>query len=186
MKVKQRYPSDNGNTARKFFHDKHRQDVLDLYPTATPVEREAIDQLLSYSDVITRVLNSSRKVRIEAFEQYVYEAYLHRITIFHFWPMNDSVHRMWGHCIDKIRELGGYSLGLISETPLERMHKIVRDLLKNHSRPGRIDKSFTDVFHHMWFHSSPSLRKMRKMSKKPVKLDTPDDYKVESFLYDRA
>ena len=81
----------------------------------------SIDESLSYSNVICRVLNSSRKVRIEKFEQYVFEAYLHRISIFSFWKMNDSVHRMWGHCIIRIRELGGYSLGLISETPLERM-----------------------------------------------------------------
>ena len=69
---------------------------------------------------------------------------------------------------------------------LNFQHKIVRDLLKNHSRPGSIDKSFTDVFNHMWFHSSPPLRKFREMKKKSVKLETADDYKVESFLYDRA
>ena len=28
--------SDNGNTARKFFSQKWRQDVLKLFPTATP------------------------------------------------------------------------------------------------------------------------------------------------------
>ena len=37
--------SDNGNTARKFFDDKYRNDILDLYPTATATEREAIGQI---------------------------------------------------------------------------------------------------------------------------------------------
>ena len=46
---------------------------------------------------------------------------MHRITIFKFWGMNESVHRMWAHCINKIQKLGGYSCGLISETPLESM-----------------------------------------------------------------
>ena len=71
--------------------------------------------------MISRVLNSSRKVKIDEFRQYVFEAYYHRITIFKFWEMNDSVHRIWGHCIHQIQELGGYSCGLISETPLESM-----------------------------------------------------------------
>ena len=176
--------SDNGNTARMFFHDKNRQGVLDLFPTATHEERQALDELLSFSDVISRVINSSRKVKIEEFREYVIEAYVHRISIFKFWEINPSVHRMWSHCVNKMQELGGYSLGLISETPLESMHKVLRDLLKNHSRKGNIEKGFSDVFHHIWFHTSPSLRSLRKKKKKPIKLETPDDYKVESFLYD--
>ena len=58
------------------------------------------------------------------------EAYLCRISTFPFWPLNDSIHRMWGHCADKIRELGGYSLGLISECAMERMVGIELFLIK--------------------------------------------------------
>ena len=115
-------PSDNGPTARKFFNDENRQDILDLFPTATPTERMALDQLLSYSNVINRVLNSSQKIKVDEFEEYVMEAYMLRITAFPFWsPINKSVHRMWAHCIAKIKKLGGFSLGLISESAMERM-----------------------------------------------------------------
>ena len=77
---------------------------------------------MSYTNVICKVLNSSRKIRnIEEFENYVMDAYMFRITCLNFWPMNDSVHRMWAHCIYKIRKLHGFSTGLISEGPLECM-----------------------------------------------------------------
>ena len=76
---------------------------------------------MSYSNVITRIVNSSRRVRIEEFKDYVKEAYVYRTTIFDFyWPMNDSVHRMWAHCIERMEQLHGFSLGLVSEGPLER------------------------------------------------------------------
>ena len=56
------------------------------------------------------------------------EAYMYRITMFDFyWPLNDSIHRMWGHCIERIKKMYGFSLGLQSEGPLERqvcMHKL--------------------------------------------------------------
>ena len=79
------------------------------------------DRLLSYSNVITRILNSSRRVRTEEFKDYVKEAYVYHTTVFDFyWPTNDSVHRMWAHCIQRIEKLYGFSLGLQSEGPLER------------------------------------------------------------------
>ena len=113
-------PSDNGPTARKFFDDKNREHILDLFPTVSVDERAALDRLLSYSNVICRVVNSSRRVQTEEFGVYVLEAYLYRITIFDFWPLNDSVHRIWSHVIERIKELYGFSLGLVSECALER------------------------------------------------------------------
>ena len=80
-----------------------------------------LDRLLSYSDVINRVLNSSRKIKIDELEKYVREAYVLRTKTFKWWPINESIHRFWGHCIYKIRKLDGFSLGLISECAMERM-----------------------------------------------------------------
>ena len=71
--------------------------------------------------MISRVINSSRKVRLQEFEAYVVEAYILRTETFSFWPMNDTIHRMWGHCIYKMQKLGGRSFGLISENSIERM-----------------------------------------------------------------
>ena len=122
-------PSDNGPTSKKFFSDKPckvkdctlrvRDHILDLFRNTTPSERADLDKAMSYSNVIMRVVNSSQKVHITEFDSYVREAYEFRVKLFDFWPINDSVHRIWGHCIWTIRELGGFSGGLISETPLE-------------------------------------------------------------------
>ena len=83
-----------------------------------------LDRLLSYSDVISRVLNSCRKIKIDEFAKYVTEAYVLRCKTFKWWPINESIHRMWGHCIYKIQKLNGYALGPISECAMERMVSI--------------------------------------------------------------
>ena len=91
--------------------------------------------------------------------------------------MNDSKHRLWSHSARKMRRLGGYSLGLISENALERSHKVLRKLAKNHTRKGRIDLISWDTLNHMWNFTSPKQRSLcPKKPKKALKLETPDDY----------
>ena len=115
--------SDNGPTAKKFFSQKLRPHVLKLFPTATPSELRALDQIMSNYSVISKVTNSSRKMsaeRIKKFEEYCKNAYIFRLRSIKYWPMNKSIHRFWTHSARKMRQLG-YSLGIISENPLERM-----------------------------------------------------------------
>ena len=76
----------------------------------------------------------------------------------------------------KMRLLG-YSLGLISENSLERSHKMLRRLAKNHTRKGRIDLISWDALNHMWNRTSPKQRSLRvRKPKKALKLETPDDF----------
>ena len=76
----------------------------------------------------------------------------------------------------KMRLLG-YSLGLISENSLERSHKMLRRLAKNHTRKGRIDLISWDALNHMWNRTSPPQRSLRvRKPKKALKLETPDDF----------
>ena len=115
--------SDNGPTAKKFFSQKLRPHVLKLFPTATAKELAALDTIMSNYSVIGKVTNSSRKMsaqRIQKFDEYCKNAYVFRLRNIKYWPMNKSIHRLWSHSARKMRQLG-YSLGIISENPLERM-----------------------------------------------------------------
>ena len=94
-----------------------------MFPTATQRELKIIDKLLSYESVIHKVQNSSRKMteqNIQRFDNYCKEAYITQLKTFKFWPMNDSKHRLWSHSAIRMRQLGGYATGLISENALER------------------------------------------------------------------
>ena len=87
-------------------------------------ERAALDIILSNYSVISKVTNSSRKLpgqKIAKFETYCKTAYVFRLKSFPYWPMNDSIHRIWGHSAQQMKKLGGHSLGLKSENALERM-----------------------------------------------------------------
>ena len=116
--------SDNGNASTKIFSQKWRPDVLKLlFANANPQEIQAIDKVMSYYSVISKVTNSTRKMtpeRISKFEAYCKEAYLYRRKSIDYWPMNKSIHRLWCHSAQKMRQLG-FSLGIISENALERM-----------------------------------------------------------------
>ena len=57
---------------------------------------------------------------IQRFDNYCKKAYITQLKMFKFWPMNDSKHRLWSHNAERMTQLGGYSLGLISENGLER------------------------------------------------------------------
>ena len=75
--------------------------------------------------------------------------------------------------------LGGYSCGLISENALERSHKVLRKLAKNHTRKGRIDLISWDALNHMWNFTSPKQRNLKpKKPRKPLVLETADDYEA--------
>ena len=148
----------------------------------SPTELKAIDKILSLDSVILKVINSSRKItpkNIERFEKKCKKAYIYQLKKFPFWPMNDSKHRLWTHSARKMRLLGGYSCGLISENALERSHKVLRRLAKNHTRKGRIDLISWDTLNHMWNFTSPKQRNHRpKKPKKPLKLETADDFEA--------
>ena len=53
--------SDTANTARKFFSEKHRESVLDLFKV-TGDRRKALGELLARESVILRVMSSKQKV----------------------------------------------------------------------------------------------------------------------------
>ena len=65
-----------------------------------PTEKKAIDILLSQHNVILKVINSSRKItekNIDRFEKKCKKSYVYQRKRFPFWPMNDSIHRLWAH-----------------------------------------------------------------------------------------
>ena len=72
-------------------------------------ERAALDTILSNYSVISKVTNSSRKLpgqKITKFENYCKTAYIFRLKSFPYWPMNDSIHRIWGHSAQQMIKLG--------------------------------------------------------------------------------
>ena len=113
-------------------------------------ERENLRKLLQYANVICRIVNSTRKIDVDKFEKYCKAAYEHAITHFDYCNIAPSIHRIWAHCGEKMRKMGNVGLGQLSETPLESTHKVLRKLLKFHSRPflrlgliGELYKVFT-------------------------------------------
>ena len=97
--------SDDGNTCRKFFSDEMMLIILSLIKTESPEEMEIWRKKLQYSQVIMRVVNSSQKINLIAFDAYLFEAYIFQLKNFPYATMVQTIHRNWGHCIELMKEL---------------------------------------------------------------------------------
>ena len=184
-----------------------------LFQNTTEQERADIWKVLENSNIINRLINSTQKVNMDWFEKFVKKAYLHRVKTFPWASVCDSIHNLYAHTIVTMRKIGGFGLGLFryivhssflklfvkvilwnswsfSETRLESSHKILRDLIKNHSRRCCIFHKMVDCLNHMWLKTDPVLRKYKRVPKtRPKKSDAtttsaknPDDILLESFI----
>ena len=87
--------------------------ILALIKTKNPEEDDMWAKKLQYSQVIMRVVNSSSKIDLVAFDAYLFDAYTFQLKYFPYATIVKTIHRNWGHCIEIMKELGGYGLGLL-------------------------------------------------------------------------
>ena len=82
-------------------------------------ERENLRLCLQHINVISAVVCSTKKpTKMEEFRQYCNQAYAHQLRSFPFQPINKSIHRICGHCCDKMEQLDA-GMAQISENCLE-------------------------------------------------------------------
>ena len=77
-------------------------------------------------NVIARVANSTRKIKISKFKQFCTDAYVFKIKAFDWPSLTVSLHRAYGHLPEIISLNDGLGLGDVSETCLESSHKVLR------------------------------------------------------------
>ena len=181
--------TDTANVGKKFLGEKRVQFAnlvekheCDMCETNVN-ERADIILAMQYSAVICRIVNSTRKVDVDAFEKLCQEAYLHLLKCFPFCNIATSIHRVWAHCAEKMRAMGNHGLGQLSETPLEGTHKTLRRLLKYHARPF-LKEGLIDAFNHLYIRTSPMLRSFQGPPKRYIKkpIITEDDEIVARYI----
>ena len=73
---------ENGPTTMTFLDPKNRSKVLGLFHTINDKEKDDLNLLLDQARVIIGVTNKIGKIRVQAFEKYVKNAYSHWIQAF--------------------------------------------------------------------------------------------------------
>ena len=91
--------SDNGNSAKLFFHPKNRQHVVDLYTFDTEEEKSEFSALLGRFYVILCILSSRDNVVLETFRPYCVETHERLKRLFPWLKDNETVHAVLGGLI---------------------------------------------------------------------------------------
>ena len=179
--------SDNGNKAKAFLAYENVDKVLLLWDTHGDVTMEEnIRICLKNSHVISRILNCTQKVAVDDFILFCTKAYLHRVNTFPWATIPDSIHNGYSHSPQKMKKIGGYGLGTRSEIVLESSMKVLRRLMRYHSRTTCVKDKLTDVMNHLWLKNHPFFRITLKKPApvKPVKatVKNPYDTIVDEFI----
>ena len=89
----------------------NRTNVLDLFNCINDEERSNLNKMLNQASVIIGVTNRIGKIKVQAFQKYVKNAYMHWMYNFHkFVHMKSSLHWTLGHVAELIAKNEGYIL----------------------------------------------------------------------------
>ena len=122
--------SNNGNTARRFF-----ASVADIVLACVADKyKEIVRELHQRMSVIVRVISCTRKVDTIKFDSLVNRTNLVIATKLPWVLINWTLHGVLHHSVQLIEWNGGWSIGALSEEPLEENNKFIRRFLNQFSR----------------------------------------------------
>ena len=122
---------ENGRTTMEFLDPKNRGKVLKLF-YCNQEEKENLNKMLDQANVIIGVTNRIGKIKVQAFQKYVKDAYVHWLHNFKkFVHIKSSLHWTLGHVAELIAKNGGYTLAGVSENSFENWIKAYRDIMQD-------------------------------------------------------
>ena len=155
---------NNGNFAKEFFDPKNRELVLNLFKTDTQKERDDINTFLTHTNVILRVMSSNQKISMSEFIEFCIEAYIFRLRLFPWMEINKSMHGLY-HAGRMIEINNGYGLFQKNESPLESIHRILRETGRSGARTMNLHVFLTDIVTKVYLKWSPVIRSQRPKGK---------------------
>ena len=126
--------------------------------------------MLDQASVIIGVTNRIGKIKVQDFQEYVKNAYMHWLYNFKkFVHIKSSLHWTLGHVAQLIAKNEGYTLAGVSENSFENWIKAYRDTTDNHARQTSIQDNNCDSLRAMWLHTRQDIRQFDKHSEKNQK-----------------
>ena len=160
--------SNDGNTARKFFKNPS------LVSQITGIDKELIER---FSNILS-IISCGHYIKEEIFKKYCFETAQMAISLYGWYKMSASVHKLLIHGADIIKSLP-LPVGQLSEDVIETGHKEYKQLRQYHSRKTSRINTSNDIFNSMLVSSDPIVTSKRK---KPNKNKTQFNEVVLSML----
>lgn len=148
--------TNDGNTARAFFTN---------YKTSACIT--GIDeQLIKRFYVILQTISSGYEINIEAFKKYTQETAELYVSLYDWYHMPVTVHKILIHGADIIKHNSIIPIGQLSEDAQEASHKVFRYQRLHHTRKLSREICNTDIIHSLLLLSDPVISSKIKRLKK--------------------
>ena len=144
-----------GNTVQKFFKNPP------LVSQITGIDKKLIER---FSNILC-VISCGHYIKEEMFKNYYFETAQMAISLYGWYKMSATVHKLLIHGADIIKSLP-LPVGQLSEDVIESAHKEYKTLRQYHSRKTSRINTNTDIFNWMLMSSDPIVTNTRKKPKK--------------------
>lgn len=145
--VKQGFGTSNdGNTATRFF------EQYTLVATVTGLNEE----LLKRFNIILQTVSSGFDINVERFSTYTRETAELYVSLYNWYPMPASVHKLLIHA-HEIIDSCSLAIGMMSEEALEARNKDLRRFRRENTRKISRKCTMEDLFHALLYSSDPYI-----------------------------
>lgn len=165
--------TNDGNTARSFFRNP------ELTSSITGVDEQLIKSFL----IILRTISSGKQINIEKFEELLEDTRNLYLSLYAWYYMPSSVHRLLVHGIDIIKNFD-LPIGQLSEDALEARHKEIRKQRLSHTRKSSRTNTNKDLMTQLLITSDPYIASLRKITSTSADLSGIEDYIIIGEDYD--
>lgn len=155
--------SNDGNTARRFFRDAEKSSEI------TGIDFNVLQRCAA----ILQVIASGKSINTYKFEEYCLETAHRLITLYPWYYLPASVHKILIHGAEIIKNFV-IPIGQLSEEAQESLNKVIRYTREHHSRKISRIATNRDVFHRLLEYSDPYISSKRSLSRKPEVELLPD------------
>lgn len=143
--------TNDGNTARRFFRD-----------AATTARITGIrEDLIERFHVILQTVASGERVDLSKFSEFCKDTAELYVTLYPWYYMPSSVHKLLVHGSDIIKNFGVIPIGKLSEEAAEARNKDFRKYRESHSRKVSRTATNEDILHNLLLSSDPKITSLR-------------------------
>lgn len=158
--------TNTGNVARAFFSEAK------IVSNITGINEKIIERLYT----VLQIISQRADVNIHKFKDYCIETAHLCTSLYPWYPMPPSVHKVLIHGCDIMQEFP-VPIGWFSEEAQEATNKVFRKARNQHSRMYQRTKTNIDTMHYMLIASDPMVSTLRHTKERQLKELTGDAQK---------
>lgn len=166
--------SNDGNTARRFFHDPEKTAAI---TGLDPV-------LIKRFATILRVISCGEPINVEAFANFTHDTAQKYVDLYGWYYMPSSVHKLLIHGAEIVKHFGLMPIGKLSEEAAEARNKDFKRIREHHSRKFSRVATNEDIFNGFLISSDPYISSIRPVLRQPSKNRLTEDMKCLLLIDD--